>query len=179
MATTYSDWHFVHVTPDVEDDDLKSIEVLHPDDCMWEIQIGGPVGLAAERRCGFTHERDNVGDDAFFGDPELGWYAARHVHETLHNLGLSVGRDRHPHRDGPAREFVAAHDRDGGRCDGRAAPLCGVPHRPRRSDGDVRRRPRDGRVDPDEAEPDRVPQSGPRSAITLNPSTHCPNEVRP
>jgi hypothetical protein len=114
MATTYSDWHFVHVTPDVEDEELKSIEVLHPDDCMWEIQIGGPVGLAAERRCGFTHERDNVGDDAF-GDPELGWYAARHVHETLHNLD-SVWAEIDTHIEMvPLGEFVAAHDRDGGR----------------------------------------------------------------
>lgn len=73
--------HFIQVGPPEEPDGDLTIEVWHHPTCAYRIEVGYPGGTSVEHSCGIQYEIDNVGQHEAFGNPEIGWYAARHWRE--------------------------------------------------------------------------------------------------
>lgn len=71
------EWHFVHVLDDDEDDGERAVEVVHRDRCTTVVTFR-PTGVEMEHQCGLSHEFEMIGDLDALGNPEPGWYAARH-----------------------------------------------------------------------------------------------------
>lgn len=86
MMRNESDWHFVQVHP-ADDDEEAYADIIHPESCGTRITLGELKGgyPLVERLCGFEYEAANVGQMESLGDPEPGWYAARHWHEEHHS----------------------------------------------------------------------------------------------
>lgn len=78
MSDTFSEWHFVHVIEgDPEGEDAHA-ELWHPG-CAFRVEVGaGGPGVTFEYLCGFQWEADNVGEMESLGNPDPGWYVARH-----------------------------------------------------------------------------------------------------
>ena len=88
---TDGEWHFVHVTWDPDDgpDGTADIEIMHPESCTTRITLGMSTldgGAWVERLCGFEYEAENVGQMESLGNPEPGWYAARHWREEYSTM---------------------------------------------------------------------------------------------
>jgi hypothetical protein len=76
-----SDWHFIEVHPADPDGEDSYADIIHPESCGTRITLGVLPGPWVERLCGFEWEAENVGQMESLGNPEPGWYAARHWRE--------------------------------------------------------------------------------------------------